>query len=366
MLYRFVFAAFVCLAPALAAPAAIAAELEAQQDGLIRILDIATPPFAAATTIASPWETEVQRTGAQYLRLHISGVEGSAAAGSQLKLRDRNGRVIRTYQASEMRSRGAFWTALIPGDYVLVTLLEPTPGFRFKIDAMAFQAFGGAALSTVGDDEKQPIADYANDPLISRLERPIAKLVFVAGGASRTCTGFLIDSGQLMTNQHCVSTAEVCASALAIFGYEYDPNGELSFGEQFECAGLAAGKANAELDFSVLDLRGNPAATFGKLELAAIDPASHGALMIIQHPAGEPKQISKTNCAADRIPVDGRTSESDFTHSCDTVGGSSGSPVFDDSGKVVGLHHYGFAEGGDWSENRAVRMKLILEDINAR
>jgi hypothetical protein len=57
----------------------------------------------------------------------------------------------------------------------------------------------------------------------------------------------------------------------------------------------------------------------------------------------------------------GRGIGTDFTHTCDSAGGSSGAPVFDAEGHLVGLHHYGFAEAQvqEWTENRAVRLERI-------
>ena len=57
----------------------------------------------------------------------------------------------------------------------------------------------------------------------------------------------------------------------------------------------------------------------------------------------------------------GRGTGTDFTHTCDSAGGSSGAPVFDAEGHLVGLHHYGFAEAQvqEWTENRAVRLERI-------
>lgn len=123
-------------------------------------------------------------------------------------------------------------------------------------------------------------------------------------------------------------------------------------------------KSSYELDYAVLVFGGNPAAVWGKLALSGSDPALASAIYVIQHPAGEAKKISKKHCAVGAVPVDGRGSGTDFAHTCDTAGGSSGSPVFNDAGEVVGLHHYGFAEGSEWSENRAIRMKRILDDLN--
>jgi V8-like Glu-specific endopeptidase len=340
-------------------------ELSAQRDGVVEEVSFRTPDFGEKAVAGNVrWQAEVQKIGAQYVRLRFAGVAGAAGTGAVLTLRDRGGRLVREYSEADLAARDTFWSAIVPGDYALVTLLAPEPpvGFGLTIDQLAYQAFAGAALSTVGEDEKESIAAYAGDPLISGLARPVAKLLFMQNGAPHTCTGFLIGSGQLMTNHHCVSTPEVCETTLAIFGYQHDSSGLLHFGEQFECEKVDQ-SSNFELDFAILDIKGNPSTLWGTLDLVAGDPDAGGPLFVVQHPAGQPKQISKVNCGADVIPVDGRAPETDFTHSCDTVGGSSGSPVFNSAGQLVGLHHYGFGEGGEWTENRAIRMKRIVDHL---
>jgi hypothetical protein len=113
-------------------------------------------------------------------------------------------------------------------------------------------------------------------------------------------------------------------------------------------------------------------------------PQPH-ALVIVQHPSGEPKQASIADCqlsGPDRVPVPpGGTcvygnlpgvnrvgvtpgDKTDFGHLCDTKGGSSGSPVADwDTGLVVGLHHFGFLDGSADPVNQAVVHTRILQDI---
>jgi V8-like Glu-specific endopeptidase len=138
----------------------------------------------------------------------------------------------------------------------------------------------------------------------------------------------------------------------------------LQFGDQYECSRLVAGDSSFELDYSVLEIAGQPETLWGLLPLgSASDPMAGEDLFIVQHPAGEAKQISKINCKAGLVPVDGRATGSDFIHSCDTAGGSSGSPVTDSAGNLVGLHHYGFNEGGAWSQNRAVRIRKIVDHM---
>ena len=310
-----------------------------------------------------PWQAEIEKEGAQYIRLRFAEIHGPATSTAVLKLRDRNGAVIHEYPAAELLSKGTLWTAVVPGDYVLVSLHSEQPpiGFGFSIDQIAYQAFAGAPRSSVGLDEKEPIALYADDPIISNVQRSVAKLSFVANGNLYTCTGFLIENGYLMTNQHCVPKQETCDSTTVVFGYQFDANSILNFGEQFGCIKVV--KVDYDLDYALLQLTGDPASTWGTLKLDLEDPAPQGPMFVVQHPAGQPKMISKLNCAAGAVPVDGRAAETDFTHSCDTVGGSSGSPIFNANGEVIGLHHYGFNEGGPWAENRGVRMVKIGASI---
>ena len=57
----------------------------------------------------------------------------------------------------------------------------------------------------------------------------------------------------------------------------------------------------------------------------------------------------------------------DFGHVCDTLGGSSGSPVVESTdGAVVGLHHWRWPDGAKLPENQAVHIALILKDLAAR
>ena len=65
------------------------------------------------------------------------------------------------------------------------------------------------------------------------------------------------------------------------------------------------------------------------------------------------------------FPCAGNAPGTDLSHSCDTEGGSSGSPVFTAQGKVIALHHFGI--GGAFPDRtRAVLMTRILADLHAK
>ena len=104
------------------------------------------------------------------------------------------------------------------------------------------------------------------------------------------------------------------------------------------------------------------------LPLKAVAPADRQALLVLEHPAGEAKQVSILDCRVEHAEIEGTSStKTDFGHLCDTLGGSSGSPIQDiNTGDVIGLHHLGFRTGSPRPVNQGVRIGLILDDILAQ
>jgi subtilisin-like proprotein convertase family protein len=85
-------------------------------------------------------------------------------------------------------------------------------------------------------------------------------------------------------------------------------------------------------------------------------------LMIASHPAARLKEIDRSvDCKLASIAPEEVASRKTITHTCDTEGGSSGSPVLDKAtGHVVALHW-----GGETGRNFSIPMKLVIEHMSA-
>lgn len=346
----------------------------AQKSGIMINIDKTSPPLKANADGRAFWQWEFTRRDANHMRVEFQpiGFDNQNSSVS-LSFWDQSGRLVRKLTSQEIINGRSQWSDGIEGDYVLVTLRvkNPGPDTKVKIKRIAVQNETSAPLSIIGDDDSEDIIQYKDDLLIWELQAPIARLLLIQDDLPAWCTGFMVSENTLLTNHHCVKSQTECNDLKVQFNYHVSELGSKSEISQYSCKKFNPDFASATLDYAFIQLEGAPGKTFGKIQLKKPENNSQKIsndtkLLIIQHPAGEPKKITKTNCTVGNIPVDGIISNSDLSHTCDTRGGSSGSPVFDTQGTLVALHHYGFAEGGNWSENRAVVMEQILDDLQKK
>lgn len=151
-------------------------------------------------------------------------------------------------------------------------------------------------------------------------------------------TGFMVSSRLLLTNNHVFENAEETIGSLAEFNFQSDEDGQLKISRTFRFAPEDFFLTDKALDFTLVALQQDDALSeYGWIPLIG----EIGKLMvgecvnIIQHPNGEPKQLSiKDNQVVDELEL--------FLHyKTDTAPGSSGSPVFNDQWELVALHHSG-------------------------
>jgi V8-like Glu-specific endopeptidase len=337
--------------------------LDPETEGATEAVDVKTPVFqpieADGTTF---WQFEFDRIGSRFLRLHFAAIKAPAGSSARLVISDRDGRIVDSYQGAALAAMSDSWSKVVTGGYALLSLVaeEQPVGVEISVDQIAFSTTEGESSSIIGADQLQDVDEFAHDPLVSVLARAVAKLTFIKNGRAYTCSGFMYAPDLLMTNEHCVNTPALCRDTMVIFQYQIE-NGTISNGTQFRCAALV--DVNAELDYAILRVEGSPGIQWGTLTLSRADAAQDEPLIIVQHPGGRPKMVSRVDCLATQSVADGLAPESDLAHGCDTAGGSSGSPVLTLSGQVIGLHHFGVAEGAFWNQNRAIRMAKILDRI---
>lgn len=179
----------------------------------------------------------------------------------------------------------------------------------------------------------------------TRAGHSVARIIMrgTDGRLSGYATGFLITPQVLITNHHVLPDISSAVRSVAQFGYEMDIDGAALLPVSFALAPQALFHTSAALDYTVVAVASEPSSgdmplsTFGCLPLLDCEgKASEGEwLTIIQHPAGERKQI----CVRENRLL--RRDADVLWYSTDTLGGSSGSPVFNNDWYVVALHHCG-------------------------
>ncbi len=99
-----------------------------------------------------------------------------------------------------------------------------------------------------------------------------------------------------------------------------------------------------------------PVATLWAGEIVVDQP-----LIVASHPAARQKEIDRSEgCKLASVVPEEVATRQTITHTCDTEGGSSGSPVLDRAtGYVVALHW-----GGETARNFAIPMKLVVEHMS--
>ncbi len=225
-----------------------------------------------------------------------------------------------------------------------------------RVDLPLPQAFGHLKRLIGDADNFEPVKNFSESNRYRIMASPIGRLdLLVERGGKKgvsLCTGWVISAEYIMTNHHCIPGREGTVLKASLL-MNYLEEGESKNTARFEVETRAV-ETSTELDYSIVRVHGNPGATYGIIPMKARDPDPAEELFVIQHPAGTPKRLTRRNCRAD----DDTERPEELRHFCDTLGGSSGSPVFSDNDMaLVGLHFAGIEK----KVNFAKRMTAIIQ-----
>ncbi len=207
----------------------------------------------------------------------------------------------------------------------------------------------------IGENTLRPISFLSQGFKVSR---SVAYIRDSKGSA----TGFLIAPDLILTNNHVISKADLLDDYLFRFNYEENFLGEAQTVKEYKAKSQVIFYTNKKLDFTIIQLEEKAGNEWGWLSLKPENVQVNNRVNIIQHPMGQPKQISLQNNLVQYVGGDV------LQYITSTLEGSSGSPVFNDQWEVIGLHH----AGGDLPEpttnnryfrNQGILISSILNDL---
>ena len=308
----------------------------------------------------STWYLRVKSDGAKTLNLGFS--EFNLPMGSEFYISTADDR-LGPFTASDNEEHNQLWTPVISQDEILLELRVPT---RRKKEVQLYltsvnhdfvditaKASGSCNLDVnCSADDGWEIVDQYRDII-----RSVARYTINGTGL---CTGFLVNNVNndgtpfFMTANHCQVTPNSAQSVVAYWNFESPDcrqpgsaaSGETGFGS-LDIVNMGAthlaSSANSDMTLTLLE---EPVPQEANAYYAGwtLDPlAPQDTVLCIHHPRGDEKRISFTFNdvirTAEDVNVEDPTGRYLIVSSWSigtTEGGSSGSPLFNSSGQVVG------------------------------
>ncbi len=350
-----------------------------EQVGLSKVVDVniafaGVAPGAKAQTWAHGavqkkgealvWTSSVSSPGASAIRLHFS--KFSLPAGSELYLYNDFGKAFGPYTGKGVFDNGDFWANTVAGDKVMIQLHhkgDPATlakasfvieevghlGSKFLFGRLQNPA-NTKAFCSFNEGCIQNAACSSVPGAISAAEDAVGHMLYASGASLFICSGGLladtVSGSQIpyfLTANHCISKNNEANSLETFFQFTTNCNGSCynPDGVVPSVLGSSIKAKSRTSDYTLLELSG-PApsgSAFLGWSTAPVAFANNTNLFRISHPKGAPQAYSEHR-------VDTATGtcstwpRGNWIYSEDTTGategGSSGSPVLNSSGQVVG------------------------------
>ncbi len=276
------------------------------------------------------------------------------------------GAELYVYSADQKHVRGSFtfknnkWNSILPiapvkGDEIIIEYFEPkSVAFKGELhissiahdymDVFKYLSKGEKGFGDSGDCNVNINCD--NDEMWQLLKHSVCKITYNGW----LCSGALINNTSedekpyFLTANHCIANNYNASAAVFYFNYESPDCENIDGPKDQTIAGsvIVATPAIKSLDFSLLELSEKPPAIYKPYYAGwNRDIANPDSVASIHHPSGDIKKISKAFDGA--ITGDYGEGYNEYTHwwidtwdEGTTEGGSSGSPLFNKHGKIIG------------------------------
>ena len=344
---------------------------------------IVNPPFSLDPFTISSGPVLYSR-----LRLHWEN-KSDTLLNWHLTIRDKAFRPLQLIGPQDFNAEGVFVSNRLPGKKVFFDLISDEANKpMLSVNNVHFTKLNTENYSFSAQDPQDPgWSDlYTGDFSDKRLGDSVGIIVFKGVDSPPwSCSGFAISKSLFLTNWHCGgipannsdqywNSKALLQNAVIDFSWHHGGDSQHLFERnQYKISASNAGLTNPVhkdqfLDYAVLRIE--PINRSNSLRVATLstDENPAGPIKIIHHPLGEKKRLT-TNCRVDKSVAGWKDSskKTEFTHNCDTEGGSSGSPVFNSDNKVVGLHHAGFSFDEECKnpdrKNKAVKIHEIWDSF---
>ncbi|MFB7619815.1 trypsin-like peptidase domain-containing protein [Kitasatospora sp. NPDC056181] len=308
----------------------------------------------------------VRNAGLQKLAAHID-LDGSpyAAASRLVNYAQTYGRVSSEHEALGLIVNLVLTLTGIRNQNILDGILDRyglmTPIARQPDPIIPKEQGTGAQFSEkiIGENTLRPVSFLSEGV---RAASAVAYIEVRLSARRWSGTGFLLAPGLLMTNHHVISCDTELRCSMFRFGYENDGDGNALQVTDYDGATAKLLHSSQKLDFSLISVDGSCGQRWGWLAVSPSPPHAGDRVNIIQHPGGQPKQVTVQH---NRIVYEGG---SVIQYLTSTLPGSSGAPVLDDRWRVVAIHHSGGqllepTTGHFFYRNEGILAASILDDL---
>jgi V8-like Glu-specific endopeptidase len=318
------------------------------------------------------WSGVVNAPGASAVRLTFSGFD--LPEGAALYIYGDNGQAAGPYTDNGPMGTGVLHANTIFGDTVNVQLVQDGRPARLPRELVLESVgvmgphFLKAIIPAEGEAPRNALATKAfcsynencvegagcgTSSAVADARQAVATILFQAQGGFFICTGGLVadTSGSLtpyfLTANHCISSSNVASTVETYFDYVANcsnPDCTQPYSNIGETVGAVILSGSSNTDHTLMQLSSNPVTPDGTVAYlgwnsSAVANSNGTNLFRISHPSGAPQGYSEHSVDTGAGTCGGLP-RGNFIYSRDTFGategGSSGSPVVDGNGHIVG------------------------------